>query len=380
MKRRYLSKRVASTLCAAGVLAFTTACGDTAARAPVGKQEVKIQRALDQLTAAGAPGAIMLVRNGDQTLRLTSGYGNLEKKTPMRPTDRFRIGSVTKTFVATIALQLVGENKLALDDTVERRLPGLVPNGKRITVRELLNHTSGLFDYTGDARFAETSLRNRTDAWSPREVVRVATSHGPVFVPGSEWSYSNTDYVVLGLIVEAASGHQIGTELRNRIFEPLNLHGTSFDSSPRISGQYAHGYSTLTGPRQDVSVFDPSGAWAAGAIVSTADDLASFYRALLRGRLLPPDLLKTMETTIPVPADPSGGGSGLGLFATGTRCGRIWGHDGIYFGYKTTAYSSRDGKRQIIVMVNEAPLSDQAASALQRVFKTAYCPGDESAS
>jgi D-alanyl-D-alanine carboxypeptidase len=215
---------------------------------------------------------------------------------------------------------------------------GLVPNGKRITVRELLNHTSGLFDYTGDARFAETSLRNRTDAWSPREVVRVATSHGPVFVPGSEWSYSNTDYVVLGLIVEAASGHQIGTELRNRIFEPLNLHGTSFDSSPRISGQYAHGYSTLTGPRQDVSVFDPSGAWAAGAIVSTADDLASFYRALLRGRLLPPDLLKTMETTVPVPADPSGGGSGLGLFATGTPCGRIWGHDGIYFGYKTTAY------------------------------------------
>src|SRR5207249_3944094 len=156
MTRKHLNKLVAVVLCSAGI-AFTAACGATSklAATPVreAKKEARIQRALDRLTATGAPGAIVLVRDGNQTLRLTSGYGNLEKKTPMRTTDRFRIGSVTKTFVATVALQLVGKGTLALDDTVERWLPGLVPNGKTITVRELLNHTSGIFDYTNDQGF-----------------------------------------------------------------------------------------------------------------------------------------------------------------------------------------------------------------------------------
>jgi D-alanyl-D-alanine carboxypeptidase len=382
MTRKYTtrSSRVAVALCSAGVIALTAACGGTSRHSPTSAREARekatIQRALDRLTAAGAPGAIVLVRHGNQTLRLTSGYANLEKKTPMRPTDRFRIGSVTKTFVATVTLQLVGEGKLALDDPVERWLPGLVPNAKTITVRELLNHTSGLFDVTNDQGFIARVLWKPTEVWTPRKMIAMATAHKSLFAPGTTWSYSNTGYILLGLIVEAASGNPIGAELDRRIFRPLGLRATSFASSPSISGTYAHGYFPLAGSRpRDASVFSQSSTWAAGAIVSTTDDLANFYRALLRGRLLRPRLLQAMETTVPVAPDPQGGGSGLGLFETGLPCGRVWGHEGTAFGYKTITYSSRDAARQIVVMVNESPPSPAVANALERLVDTAYCSG-----
>lgn len=377
MTWRYPNSLVAVALCSAALIAFTAACGGTSIHAakpgPTAKEEAKIQHALDRLTATGAPGAIAFVRDGDQTLRLTSGYGNLETKEPMRPTDRFRIGSVTKTFVATVALQLAGEGTLALDDTIERWLPGLVPNGEEITVRELLNHTSGIFDYASDQGFITRVLWKPTEVWTPRKLVAIATAHQPLFAPGATWSYSNTGYIVLGLIVEAASGNSIRTELERRIFGPLNLRATSFDSTPRVAGAYAHGYYPLDGRPRDMSVFSQSSTWAAGAVVSTADDLANFYRALLRGRLLRPGVLRAMKTTVPVAADPHGGGSGLGLFETGLPCGRIWGHEGTFFGYKTIAYSSRDASRQLVVMVNDSPPSPAVANALERLVDTAYC-------
>src|SRR6266576_2194859 len=244
--RRYLNNLMAVALCSAGVIAVTaTACGGTsklAVKPGPARKEANVQRALKRVTAAGAPGAIALVRDGNQTFRLTSGYGNLEQKASMRPTDRFRIGSVTKTFVATVVLQLAGEGKLGLGDTVERWLPGIVPNGKQITVRELLNHTSGIFDVTNDKGFIARVLWKPTEVWTPRKLVATATAHKPLFAPGATWSYSNTGYILLGQIVEAASGNSIGTELERRIFEPLHLHATSFARSPRIAGAYAHGY------------------------------------------------------------------------------------------------------------------------------------------
>jgi len=376
MARRHL---LAVALCSTAVIALTAACGGTSQLAaksrPATKAEANIQRALDRLTATGAPGALVLVRDGNQTLRLTSGYGELENKKPMRPTDRFRIGSVTKTFVATVALQLAGEKKLALHDTVERWLPGLVPNGNKITVRELLNHTSGIFDVTNDDSFIARVLWKPTEVWTPRKLVGLATAHQPLFPPEAGWSYSNTGYIILGMIVEAASGNSIETEVDRRILGPLHLHGTSFARAPRIAGAYAHGYVPLDGRPRDVSVFSPSSAWTAGAIVSTADDLANFYRALLRGRLLRPRLLRAMETTVPVTADPHRGRSGLGLFEAGLPCGRAWGHEGTAFGYKTIAYSSRDATRQIVVMVNDSPPSPVVANALESLVDTTYCGG-----
>src|SRR5205823_491542 len=194
-----------------------------------------------------------------------------------------------------------------------------------------------------DQGFIARLLWKRTGAWTPRKLIRIATTHQPLFAPGATWSYSNTGYILLGLIVEAASGNPIGTELDRRIFGPLHLRATSFARSAHIAGTYAHGYFPVDGSRpRDATVFSQSSTWAAGAIVSTTDDLANFYRALLRGRLLRPRLLRAMETTVPVPADLYGGGSGLGLFETRLPCGRVWGLEGTAFGYDTIAHSSRD--------------------------------------
>jgi CubicO group peptidase (beta-lactamase class C family) len=230
------------TLAVATLVAVAVAANPAASRAA---PRAKLQRAVDALAAAGAPGAVALVRDGDRTIRVAGGYGNLAKRTPMRARHRFRVGSSTKTFVAAVVLQLAGEGKLALEDSVERWLPGLVPNGGQITVRQLLNHTSGLADYAPDEdeAFIRRVLANRRRAWQPRELVAIGTAHPPLFAPGARWSYSNTGYILLGLIVEAAGGNPLGAELQQRIFAPLRLRATSFDTKPRIAGRHAHGYS-----------------------------------------------------------------------------------------------------------------------------------------
>lgn len=343
-------------------------------------RDAKLQRALDQVVAAGVPGAVLLFREGDRTVRLTSGYGNLKPRTPMRAGNRFRVGSITKPFVATVVLQLVGERKLALDDTVEHRLPGVVPNGKRITVLELLNHTSGLFSYGGDRKFVAAAFRDPLRVWTPREIIAIATAHKPRFAPGAGWSYSDTNYFVLGLIVEAATGHSLASELRRRIFVPLRLQATSFDSAPRIVGRHARGY--FLRPLQDVSVGSPSVDWAAGAVVSNAGDLARFFRALLGGRLLRPDLLRAMETMVPATQLGPGFSYGLGLQRLPERCGSVWGHTGANPGYVAEALNSKDGSRQVVVLVNATAslgaagffgLPERAGRAVDHLIQTAYC-------
>ena len=357
-----------SALAAGGSLA-------TASRSAMAPENLRLHKALDALVAAGVPGAALLLRQGGRTIRLTSGYDNLKPRTPIRADDRFRVGSITKTFVATVVLQLVGERKLALDDTVERWLPGVVPNGKRITVRQLLNHTSGLFSYTNDREFLAKANRDPLRVWTPRQLVAIATAHKPHFAPGAGWSHADTNYVVLGLIVEKASGNSVGAELRRRILAPLRLRATSIPTAPRVAGRYAHGY--YLRPLEDVSVGSPSVAWAAGALVSNADDLAVFFRALLRGRLLRPGLLRAMETTVESGA---GAGHGLGLAARRVPCGTVWGFSGGVPGYGTTAVSSKDGRRQVVLLLNAtsraAPSYDSprpVARAEERVLLTAIC-------
>jgi D-alanyl-D-alanine carboxypeptidase len=256
----------------------------------------RIQRAMNALVGAGAPGVIVLFHDGDQVIRLAAGYGELATRTPIRITDRFRIASLTKTFVSVVVLQLVGEGKLSLNDAVHSRLPGLVPNGRNITIRQLLNHTSGLFDYIEDQNVFRRLVNNPLRVWSPQELIAVGTSHAALFAPGRGWAYSNTGYLLLGLTVEKATGNSLGAELRQRIFVPLGLRGTTFPATPQIVGPHAHGYFVIgKPPAQDVTAVTPSFVWANGAIVSTADDVAAFYRALLAGKLLAPTMLQAMR-------------------------------------------------------------------------------------
>jgi D-alanyl-D-alanine carboxypeptidase len=237
--------------------------------------------------------------------------------------------------------------------------------------------TAGLFDYLmdGDPTVMKPYLAgNFTYAWKPRRLVEIAVSHPPKFAPGAGWSYCNTCYVVLGLIVEGATGHPLATELKRRIFVPLHLRGTTFDAVPQIAGRYAHGYELDGGRLVDVSVFSPSYGWAAGAIVSTAGDVARFYRALLGGRLLRADLLRAMETTVDARALAPGVRYGLGIAKVPMPCGVAWGHAGGIAGYGTWGLSSKDARRQIVLLATrDDSLSTRASVARERAVATAYC-------
>ena len=372
LARRTLSASIILAM-AAGLLLFAPAqAGATAgptshatAPAPQRIDPSELRGLLDQIVAAGAPGAAALVRDEHGLQQAASGLANLRTGRPMRPGLTYRVGSLTKPFVATVVLQLVAEGKLSLSDTVERWLPGILPYGDQVTLRQLLNHTSGVPDYV-IAPILELygSWQGRFRAWAPQELVALVADQPPDFPPGTAWSYSNTGYILVGLIVEAATGHKLGKELTRRIFRPLGLRDTYFPvNRPDIPGRNARGYSlplspqgeVLDGPLVDFTVYNPSLAWAAGALVSDLDDLARFFRALLGGRLLPPRLLAKMLTTVTI--EP-GFGYGLGLMVIETPAGRLVGHGGSIPGFFNVVLSTEDGRRQFGVMVNAefAPL------------------------
>jgi len=286
------------------------------------------------------------------------GVTDLQTGRPMRPDLRFRIASVTKSFVATVALQLVTERRLSLSDSVERWLPGLLPYGDRVTVRQLLSQTSGVPNYIV-AALSGLYRGDRLRSWRPRELVALVAGLEQEFPAGNRWSYSNTNYVLAGMIIERVTGNELGRELERRIFRPLRLRDTYFPIDfPFLPWPYARGYSLdydaeakpIEGRLLDFTVINPSLAWAAGNIVSDMDDIARFYRALLGGRLLAPAQLAEMKTRTEIV--PGVAAYGLGLFVYDTDCGPIWGHNGGIPGFSNELLSSEDGTRQYGVMIN----------------------------
>ena len=372
--------RVAVALCAA-LLAVTLTQAPAAAKpiaAGARPGHVQLQSLMDELVDNGIPGVLTTIDDGPgPAWRGASGAARLDSTVPLRPSARFRVGSITKSMVATVVLQLVSEGTLSLDDSVERWLPGMVPEAGSISVRQLLNHTSGIFNYTDDPQFFPDLASNPGQNKSPESLVAIATSHPPVFPPGASWSYSNTNYILAGLIIETATGHTAKSELQRRIFTPLGLHNTSFPVIELgISGYHAHGYLLPGNPfiptDQPLDVTDlisPSWAWTAGGVISTAEDLSRFYGALLGGRLLPPALLQQMLTTVQL--DPVFG-YGLGVFSIRTVCGTIWGHNGGVPGYNSFASNSRDGKRNLVMMVSAEP-NNQTGPLLDLALNTATC-------
>jgi D-alanyl-D-alanine carboxypeptidase len=327
-----------------------------------------------QLVAEGAPGALAVVRTPAGIRGATAGLASREQKLRLRTTDRFRIASITKTFVATLVLQLAGEGRLGLDDPVERRLPGVVPNGGAITLRELLNHTSGLFDYTDDPTFEAAVTSEPGRSWAPRELIAFATAQPALFSPGAGWSYSNSDYIVLGMVVEAVTGEPLEQLLRERIFQPLGLGSTSLPSGTAIPGRHAHGYigsatvPLAPGTLLDLAGLNPTHLWAAGGMVSNATDVTRFYARLLGGGLLPPDLSAAMRKL------PPRSSFGLGVERVVTRCGPAFGHEGDFPGYRSIVYGRPDGRRVALVMVNIDATHD-SWSELRTAAARVFCSG-----
>src|SRR4029453_13754270 len=275
-------------------------CETTSYRKSSMTQLEKVQGLSDGLVAAGAPRGAARGQDDSGARRPASGVAARRTGRPMRPELHFRAGSLTKSLVATVVLQLVAEGRLSLQDSLQRWLPGILPYGEQVTIRQLLNHTSGVpHNWATVEQTLYRSPGGRFRVWTPRELVALVADQPPGFPPGTAWSYSNTGYLLLGLVVETASGSTLGQELHRRIFGPLGLHGTSFpETSPGIPSPRSRGYSLplgpqgepLDGPLLDLTAQNPSWAWAAGALVSALEDLTGFLRALLGGRLLPPRL------------------------------------------------------------------------------------------
>lgn len=305
------------------------------------------------VTRGKAPAAALLTREETGTRYAQAGQG-------IALTDHFRAGSITKSFIATVVLQLAAEGQLSLSDTVERYLPGLVRgagnDGRALTLRSLLTHTSGLYDFT-----AETG---GTVPVTPLQAVRLALTHPPA--GRGSYSYSNTNYVLLGLVIEHVTGRTYAAEAERRIIAPLGLTGTSFPGS-RTSLPLPHGRA-YAADGTDVTELDPRVAGAAGELVTTLADLDRFYSALLAGRLLPPHWLREMLDT-----RAAHGSYGMGLFPVKLPCGTVvWGHNGRISGSYVRSAATLGGHRVLTFRVNTTAIADPGLEP--RLLAAEFCP------
>lgn len=342
-----------------------------------------VRQALDAIVAGGAGAALVELRDEHGTWRAASGVRELGRPSPVPVGGRFRAGSVTKAFVATVVLQLADEGRLRLDDPLRRWLPGAVPDDT-VTLRQLLAHTSGIADYTAAMPLdPEGMLANRWRTWEPWELVRLSDRLPP---PTTPWSYSSTNYVLLGLVVQRVTGRPYGAEVERRIIRPLGLRGTSVPGTfPFILGPHPHGYVPVVrdGRPQpvDITAFNPSAPWAAGEIVSTTADLNRFHAALLGGRLVSADRLRDMiGPTAGSERETSWGGHqvrsayGLGQRRFELDCGiTVYGHDGDAPGFSTWSFATADTRSQVTLSLTWG--TGRPSAAARALLGTAFCAG-----
>ncbi|MFI2209514.1 serine hydrolase domain-containing protein [Streptomyces sp. NPDC020141] len=342
---------------------LSTAWADSDKRSS-GYTKADLQRDLDALTAEdGVVGAQATLVKGEDRIGVRSGTAELGTERPMPKQGFFRMGSNTKTFVSTVILQLVGEGRMRLDDTVEDWLPGVVKgnghDGGRITVRHLLQHTSGLPDYAGSMPGITTAdgfQKDRYTAFEPRELVALGLKTPPLFAPGHGWSYSNTGYILAGMVIEEVTGNHWSHEVRSRIAKPLGLkHTYSPGSDPALPGPHARAYMQFgeKAPLVEATRLNMSWGDSAGDLITTPHDLARFWQGLLGGELLKPRLLAEMRKTVPTPggSEASGVRAGLGIFKTSLSCGGSgWGHGGTTLGHLNGNAFTDDGRRGVITL------------------------------
>lgn len=336
-----------------------------------------LAQALKNTTDAGAPGAMVRLSGPTGVLTRTTGVRDRTTGAAMDTQARFRIGSVSKTFSSVVLLQLVAEKKIDLDTSVNHYLPGLLPDD-RITVRHLLTHRSGLADYT-NAMFAQTvpgfeAVRNKVFTY--QELVGLSLSEPRTTEPGAAYKYSNTNFVVVGMLIEKATGNKVAKEYDRRIIKRLGLRNTSYvHPSTTIKGLHTRGYlhpDEEGAPLVDSTEQTVSWAQSAGAVISNAADLNTFTSALLGGRLLSPSMLDAMITMTPTDTTNTRF-YGLGLRRYDLSCGTsVYGHTGTVQGFYTYAFATRDGRRSLAAMANTSNRGT-ANTALGGTLEAAFC-------
>lgn len=390
-----------AALLASGAALAVTPVGDAsgnaeaeATTAAAGGPDAALDRALKELVAmpGGPPGVIAVVQRGERREVHTFGVANLKSGRPMRVDDRMRIASAAKAFSGAVALSLVSKGKLSLDDTIGERLSGLPeapPDAwSDVTLGQLLNHTSGLPDFSESEAFRAAVVERLRHPDPPAKLLAYAyglNGGDPLFEPGSEYRYSNSDNIAVALMVEDATGDAYEDQLKRRVYRPLGLKSTSLPVGPELQRPYIHGYDLSEEPSEDVSELIAAGwAWASGGVVSTPADLNAFVRGYVGGELFGRETLRQQREVFEgeggggsEPPGPGKNSAGLGVFRYETGCGTVWGHTGNTAGYTQFMASSPNGRRSVTVSINAQitpTVGDpEAFEALRRAEGRAVC-------
>ncbi|MFE6477882.1 serine hydrolase domain-containing protein [Streptomyces rochei] len=398
LSRRHRIRRGALAVALATCLgAALASCSDEAEPAA----DARLARLAQQAADTGSLGVIVRVDSGDgKPVEIARQAAWTKNDHSLAAGDRFRVGSNTKTVTATLVLQQVAQQRISLDDTVQKWLPGLVKGGERITVRMLLNHTSGLGDFLLTPQFLPSLTGQEQRTWTPQDLLVITPEQDPPTEPGMTYSYSNANYEALGLILEKATGSSLAELIEQKITKPLGMKDSflATDAAWSAGKRHATGYEPdakrlkallsgtvdlpegvgfagpdRTGGNVDTAAIDPSWSWAAGGMVSTAQDWQRFLTALMSGRLLPEAQMKQMRTTVDAPEE--GGAYGLGLMKADTPCGTVWGHTGGLPGYSSEIYTDATGTRSVAVFTstNFGIKEKKAAATNKALVDAATC-------
>ena len=334
------------------------ATGENAETGGTGKADAAFDKTLGQLIRepGGPPGAIAVVQRGHDVKVFRKGVVDQKTGAPIRVPDRWRIGSVSKAFNGAVALQLVAKGKLSLSDTIGQRLPTLPPAWHNVTLGQLLNHTSGLPNFTDEDGWQRAVRQG--EYLSPMDLIGLVSARTLAFPPGSNYAYSNTDNIVVALFAEMATGLPYDLLLYQLVFDPLHLRHTVMPLGFSMQGPFVHGYdNNATGERVDISeALNMSAVWAAGALISSLFDANRFIRAYAGGKLFGGATRAAQTHFVPggesEPKGPGENSAGMALFKYDTRCGTVYGHTGNFPGYTAIAVSSPDGRRSFVMLVS----------------------------
>ncbi|WP_043664279.1 serine hydrolase domain-containing protein [Streptomyces xylophagus] len=364
-------------------LLVATCVGALVPASPAAADDHSLQRGLDELVAApdGPPGVIVVLRDGDRQRVLRAGTADLTTGRPLEARDHTRTASTSKAFSGAVALSLVRQHRLTLDDTIGTRLPQLPGAWQAVTLRQLLQHTSGLPDFSQSPQFRSLIAADPHHHFDSRRLLDFVAGEPLRFAPGTKYQYSNSDNIAVALMAEAATGTRYENLLRHDVYRPLGLHDTSLPQGYEMPEPYMHGYAVggPTGPEDVSEAIGMSGVWASGGITSTPRDLAAFIGGYAAGALTTQAALREQRHWIPGASEPAGPGrnsAGLALFRYDTRCGVVLGHTGNTLGYTQLMAATPDGRRaltfSLTTQVNQAG-NPALLSKVRAVEEDAVC-------
>ncbi len=364
-------------------VALLACAGSAAAASSPAKQ---LDNALDRLVAGpgGPPGAISIVQRGATRTVHRAGVAKRGRRAPIRSIDHMRLASTSKAFNGAVALSLVDKGVLSLDDTIAQRLPALPAAWGPVTLRQLLNHTSGLPDFTQAETLQATLRRNPHTIFLPHAMLLSFVENEPLqFPPSSQFRYSNSDNIVVALMAEQAAGQPYDQLLGSLLFTPLGLNETSLPDGFRLPAPYMHGYDNEGDPPADIStLLSMSSVWASGGMLSSPIDVNEFARAYVGGKLFGQATRDQQLRLVKGHSEPTGPGAnraGLGIFRYKTRCGTVYGHTGNFPGYTQFFAATPDGERSVTFSISEQLTQDMTGrqltvfKALRRAEETAVC-------